>query len=82
MQKQASEAMERLTVLPQISEPAFAGNFSSELSADYEYGRNAQYTIVVPVNMDGKEVARVTAPYTEAELNRRQTRENRKRGIR
>lgn len=82
MQKQASEAMERLTVLPQISEPALAGSFAGELSADYEYSRNAQYTIVVPVNMDGKEVARVTAPYTEAELNRRQTRENRKRGIR
>lgn len=82
MQKQASEAMERLTVLPQISEPALAGSFAGELSADYEYSRNAQYTIVVPVNMDEKEVARVTAPYTEAELNRRQTRENRKRGIR
>ena len=39
-------------------------------------------TVEVPVVMDGKEVARVTAPYTEAELNKRQTRANRKKGVR
>ena len=38
----------------------------------YEYSRNAKYTIVVPVEIDGKETARVTAPYTEAELDKRQ----------
>lgn len=82
MQKQAAEAMERLVVLPRISEPALAGDFGAAMSADYEYSRNAQYTIIVPVQYNGKELAKVTAPYTEAELNKRQTRESRKRGIR
>lgn len=51
-----------------------------ELSNDYEYGVQAQYTIVVPVNLDGKEVARITAPYTEAELDKLNRRAQRKLG--
>jgi len=61
---------------------AYAGNFGSELSGDYEYFNSAKYTIEVPLNIDGKEAGRVIAPYTEAELNKRQTRANRKKGIR
>ena len=36
--------------------------------------------IVIEVNLDGKQVARVTAPYMEDEINRNQTRANRKLG--
>ena len=54
--------------------------YSGIMDADYDYYRNAEYTIVVPVEIDGKEVARTTAPYTEAELNKRQIRERRKKG--
>ena len=60
---------------------AFAGSGGS-LSDDYRYGSGRSFVIEVPVNMDGREVARVTAPYAETELIRRQTRESRKRGIR
>ena len=35
-------------------------------------GNGGEYTIIVPVEIDGKEVSRVIAPYTEAELNKRQ----------
>ena len=46
-------------------------------STDYD----ANYTIIVPVEIDGKETARVIAPYTEAELDKRQRRNSRKHGI-
>lgn len=61
---------------------AYAGDFGAELSGDYEYYNSARYTIEVPLNIDGKEAGRVIAPYTEAELNKRQNRANRKKGIR
>lgn len=53
-----------------------------DLDTRYEYTKNSKYTIVVPVEIDGKETARVIAPYTESELKRRQIRVSRKRGIR
>ena len=43
-----------------------------DLDENYNYTRSARYTIIVPVEMEGREVARVTAPYTEAEQNKRQ----------
>ena len=78
--KDARKAAEKLVSMPNVRSPRLAGNFGMELSEDYEYYRNAQYTIVVPVELDGRETARVIAPYTEEELNRRQTRDGRKRG--
>ncbi|MCI7327218.1 MAG: tape measure protein [Clostridiales bacterium] len=67
--------------MPNVSVPAFAGSYDGSLSSEYSYG-GGEYTIIVPVEIDGKETARVTAPYTEAELNKRQARANRKKGVR
>lgn len=39
-----------------------------ELSDGYTYQRNATYTIVVPVEYNGREAARVTAEFTQKEL--------------
>lgn len=60
--------------VPDIPRPSFAGGVrgSWELNDDFTYTKNAKYTIVVPVNIDGKETAKVTAPYTEAELSKRE----------
>ena len=55
---------------------------AADLSDDYVYTKNANYTIIVPVEIDGKETARVIAPYTEEELNKLQKRDNRKHGYR
>jgi phage-related protein len=55
-------------------------SYGGELATDYNYTNSAEYIIEVPVIMDGKEVARVSAPYTQAELNRRETRNSRKLG--
>ena len=67
--------------MPNVAVPAFAGSYDGSLSSEYNYN-GGEYTIIVPVEIDGKETARVTAPYTEAELNKRQARANRKKGVR
>ena len=58
--------------------PVLAGG--GKLPADCDYYDSGEYTVIVPVELDGREVARVTAPYTQKELNKLQTRDNRKRG--
>lgn len=81
MARKVWQASEKLVTIPQLAAgPSMS--YRGTLSEDYEYTMNAHYTIVVPIEYDGREVARVTAPYTEAELNKRQTRANRKNGIR
>lgn len=82
MRKKVWDAAQNLVSMPTLSTPDFALAYAGEMSADYEYYRNATYTIVVPVEVDGKEIARTTAPYTEAELNKRQKRDERKNGRR
>ena len=83
--REARKWAERLVHIPTIKQPDFAmpcGGYSGDLNDNYSYGNSGYYVIEVPVNMDGKEVARITAPFTEEELNKRQTRENRKKGRR
>ena len=72
--------MDSIITVPNFNNLAIAGDVGGSLNSDYDYYTHAEYTIIVPVDLDGKEVARVTAPYTEAELNKRQTRQNRKLG--
>lgn len=74
------KTMDSIITVPNFNNLAIAGDVGGSLNSDYDYYTQAEYTIIVPVNLDGKEVARVTAPYTEAELNKRQTRQNRKLG--
>lgn len=53
-----------------------------ELSDDYTYQRNATYTIVVPVEYNGREAARVTAEFTQKELDSRESMKMRLKGER
>lgn len=53
-----------------------------ELSDDYTYKRNATYTIVVPVEYNGREAARVTAEFTQKELESRESMKMRLKGER
>lgn len=53
-----------------------------ELSDGYTYQRNATYTIVVPVEYNGREVARVTAEFTQKELESRESMRMRLKGER
>ena len=73
-------ASQKLISIPNITAPRLAAAYSGEMSADYDYYRNSEYIIEVPLTVDGREVARATASYTQEELNKKQTRENRKKG--
>lgn len=80
MIKSSWKTAQELVSIPSVATPnlAFAGGF--EMSGDYDYYRNAQYVVEVPLSVDGKEFARATASYTQEELNRQQSRNSRKRG--
>ena len=78
--KSVWDAAERLVSIPTVATPDLALAYSGELSSDYDYYRQAAYTIEVPLTLDGKEVARATASYTQDELDKRQARSDRKHG--
>lgn len=78
--KDAWNAAQELVTIPRVNTPnlAYAGGYA--MSGDYDYYRNSQYVVEVPLSVDGREFARATATYTQEELNKKQTRENRKKG--
>lgn len=78
--RDAWNAAEKLVSFPAVSVPDVVVAYGGSLSAEYDYYRNAEYTIEVPLAVDGKEFARATASYTQDELNRQQTHTNRKYG--
>ena len=60
---------------------AYAGAYVPDSRFEYTETMDATYTIIVPVILEGREIARVTAPYTEAELNKKQKVKNMIKGI-
>lgn len=81
--KDAWKAASDLVSIPAVNVPQMAlAGWDTTLNDEYFYNDSAEYVIYVPVEIDGKEVAAVTAPYTEAELAKRQKYRNRKQGIR
>lgn len=80
MRHKIADVAQSIVTIPNVTPPKLAGDYTGDLSAEYEYYSNAKYTIVVPVEVDGREVARTTAPYMQSELDSRQSRENRRRG--
>lgn len=78
--KDVWKAAKKLVQLPNVELPEMRLAYAGELSDDYEYYRNAEYTIIVKSEIDGKEVGRTTAKYTEEELNKRERRNRRKKG--
>jgi tape measure domain-containing protein len=79
MTKNAWNAAQNLVSVPSVAPLAFAGG-GYAMSADFDYYRNNQFVIEVPLAVDGREFARATATYTQSELNRNVRRDNRKRG--
>lgn len=80
MEAKVRKAAESLFLIPNVNTPRLAMAYSGEMSADYDYYQDSNYTIEVPVRVDGREVARATATYTQEEIERQQARDNRKRG--
>lgn len=60
--------------------PSMSGAMA--LSDDYSYNATARYEVIVPVQLNGKEIARATAGDMQTVLNQREQRANRKVGIR
>ena len=80
MRHKIADVAQSIVTIPDVASPKLAGDYTGDLSTEYEYYSNVKYTIVVPVEVDGREVARTTAPYMQSELDSRQSRENRRRG--
>lgn len=78
--KDAWAAAEKLVSMPTVATPDLAMAYSGELSSDYDYYRQSEYKIEVPLSVDGKEFARATASYTQDELDKKQARNSRKHG--
>lgn len=79
-------AMELISI-PNISIPTLDLAYSTSggtmsLNSEYDYNRKVYVYIEVPVDIDGREVAKASAEYVEDELNKRQTRYDRKHGRR
>ena len=74
-------ASKKMVQIPSAEMPQMTLAYAGGMPDEYEYTRNNVYTIIVPVDIDGKEFARITAPYTEAELNKIQKHGGRKRGL-
>lgn len=61
---------------------AYAGSYTSSPVNERVGNVGATYTIIVPVEIEGREVAKATAIYTQEELERLENRNNRRRGDR
>ena len=82
MASKAWDVASDLVSIPTLATPDLAMAYSGELSSDYEYSSNHEYTIEVPLTLDGKEVAKATASYTQNELDKKEKRDSRKNGMR
>ncbi|PLT66706.1 hypothetical protein CDL19_04255 [Mediterraneibacter gnavus] len=85
MSRKVAEATQNIVEIPTLSTDMrmrASGALDSELSGDYSYNRNTTYTIVVPVEYNGREAARVTAEFTQKELESRESMRMRLKGER
>ena len=84
--KLARKAAAQLVQIPELETiPDIGMNIRTgieDLNDDYEYTRNETYTIYVPVEVDGRQVAKATAKYTKEEIEQQQKRDLRKKGMR
>ena len=83
--KDTRSAMTDLLYVPKMETPTLSleGANGLTLHDDYDYGKtNPTYTIYVVSELDGKQVAKSTAVYTQKELEKLEKQNNRKHGIR
>ncbi len=84
--KDAWKAAKELVSIPDLAASdanlSFAGSYgNATLSEDYNYNHTGTYTIIVPVEVDGREFARATATYTQEELDKNENIKNMVKGI-
>lgn len=81
MVSDAGKAAAKLFSVPEAKVPAVGFAGSGALSSEYDYSGSIHTTTVVTVDLDGREIARTTVPYTEELLDKREKRANRKKGV-
>ena len=86
MTKEAWSAAQELVSIPDVPSIgdvrlAYAGDVP-DLSGEYDYNSNVYVRVESHLDVDGREVAKVTAPYTKEELDKIEKREDRKHGRR
>ncbi|MGN8963294.1 tape measure protein [Bariatricus sp. HCP28S3_D3] len=84
--KEAWRASEKMVSVPskvmKRQKLAVAGGYGNmELSDDYTYYQEAKYTIIVPVELEGREIAKASATYTQDELEKKDKLKNMLKGI-
>lgn len=84
MVKDAKKAAMQLVQIPELATVPDIGMVMSgslgALDANYDYTMSGTYTIYIPVEVDGRQVAKATATYTKEEIERQDKREQRKQG--
>ena len=80
MVRDAKRAAEKLISVPTASVPTLAMAYEGGLSSEYDYYRQNDYTIEVPLYVNGREFAKATSGDMENELNNRTRMSNRKQG--
>lgn len=85
--KDAWKAAQELVRIPDVvasrQDFSFAGGYGNmDLSEAYNYYSESKYTIVVPVNLEGREIARASAEYTQEELEKGDNLKNMLKGVR
>ena len=78
----AREAMQNLVETPRPQLAMAAGAENLRLRDEYNYTSNRHYTFEAVTTLDGREIARSTAEYTEDELERRRKNSERMKGRR
>lgn len=82
-QRRVQKAVNNMVDLASLNgmQMAAANGFNGTLNSEYEYSRSASFEVVVPLEVNGREIARATASEMDAAINSLNTRSNRRRGI-
>lgn len=82
MRAKVKEVASDILYMPNMLQPNLSySGMTTSLNSDYTYSMSGEYIIEVPLEIDGREMARATAKYDQAELARSQKFNKTLRGV-
>lgn len=82
MKAKIKEVASDILYMPNMLQPNLSySGMTTSLNSDYTYSMSGEYIIEVPLEIDGREMARATAKYDQAELARSQKFNKTLRGV-
>ena len=82
MKVKVKEVASDILYMPNMLQPNLSySGMTTSLNSDYTYSMSGEYIIEVPLEIDGREMARATAKYDQAELARSQKFNKTLRGV-